>query len=200
MNTSKKYDNVAKWYDYFEGYIEKKLFSNFRKKLFENIDGKFLELGVGTGKNLLYYPENFEGYAIDFSKKMIEIAKKRKNQLGFKNIEILQMDIENLQFEDNTFDTVFSSFVFCTVPDPIKGLKEARRVLKNTGKAVFLEHMKSASFINNIFLYMMNPFTKLLLGTSMIRETEKNIEKSGFKIEKTYYLYKDIVRLIIARK
>ena len=110
------------------------------------------------------------------------------------------MDIENLQFEDNTFDTVFSSFVFCTVPNPIKGLKQARRVLKEDGKAVFLEHMKSSKFINNIFLYMMNPLTKLLLGTSMIRETEKNIEKAGFKIEKTYYLYKDIVRLIIARK
>ena len=138
-------------------------------------------------------------YAIDDSA-MLEIAKERKEALGLENIEILQMDIENLQFEDNTFDTVFSSFVFCTVPNPIKGLKQARRVLKEDGKAVFLEHMKSSKFINNIFLYMMNPLTKLLLGTSMIRETEKNIEKAGFKIEKTYYLYKDIVRLIIARK
>jgi len=200
MDASKKYNKIAKLYDFFERYIEKKLFSKFRKKLFEHIEGKVLELGAGTGKNFLYYSKDLEGYAIDFSNKMLEIAKKRKEALGLENIEILQMDIENLQFEDNTFDTVFSSFVFCTVPNPIKGLKQARRVLKEDGKAVFLEHMKSSKFINNIFLYMMNPLTKLLLGTSMIRETEKNIEKAGFKIEKTYYLYKDIVRLIIARK
>lgn len=200
MDANKKYNKIAKLYDFFERYIEKKLFSKFRKKLFEHIEGKVLELGAGTGKNFLYYSKDLEGYAIDFSNKMLEIAKKRKEALGLENIEILQMDIENLQFEDNTFDTVFSSFVFCTVPNPIKGLKQARRVLKEDGKAVFLEHMKSSKFINNIFLYMMNPLTKLLLGTSMIRETEKNIEKAGFKIEKTYYLYKDIVRLIIARK
>ena len=192
MDASEKYNKIAKLYDFFERYIEKKLFSKFRKKLFEHIEGKVLELGAGTGKNFLYYSKDLEGYAIDFSNKMLEIAKERKEALGLENIEILQMDIENLQFEDNTFDTVFSSFVFCTVPNPIKGLKQARRVLKEDGKAVFLEHMKSSKFINNIFLYMMNPLTKLLLGTSMIRETEKNIEKAGFKIEKTYYLYKDI--------
>ncbi|EKF48593.1 ubiquinone/menaquinone biosynthesis methyltransferase [Thermosipho africanus H17ap60334] len=200
MDPRKKYNNIARLYDFFEGYIEKKFFSNFRSKLFEHIKGKVLELGVGTGKNFPYYSKDLEGYAIDFSEKMLEIAKKRKEILGLKNIEVLQMDIENLQFEDDTFDTVFSSFVFCTVPNPIKGLKEARRVLKKNGKAVFLEHMKSKRFLNNIPLYIMNPFSKLFLGTSMIRETDKNIEKAGFKIVKTYNLYKDIVRLIIAKK
>ncbi|SHH17926.1 class I SAM-dependent methyltransferase [Thermosipho atlanticus] len=200
MSAREKYNRIAKLYDLLEGYIEKKVFSNFRKELFKHIEGKILELGVGTGKNFPYYSKNLKGYAVDFSEKMLEVAKKRKEELGLKNIEILQMDIENLEFEDETFDTVFSSFVFCTVPNPIKGLQEARRVLKKDGKAVFLEHMKSSNFINNIFLYLMNPFTKLFLGTSMIRETDKNIEKAGFKIVKTYYLHKDIVRLIIARK
>lgn len=110
------------------------------------------------------------------------------------------MDAQNMELDDNTFDTVVSTFVFCTVPDPIKGLKEAYRVLKPGGTAIFLEHMKSNSRLLNIPLYLMEPFIKTLLGTSMLRETQKNIEKAGFKIEKVENLFFNIVRLIIATK
>ena len=201
MNTpAKKYDRFSKIYDLFESPIEMRAFSKYRKKALSLAKGKVLGIGVGTGKNLPYYPEGVEVIGIDFSRGMLEKAEKRKKELELENVKLLYMDAQNMEFDDNTFDTVVSTFVFCTVPDPIKGLKEAYRVLKPGGTAIFLEHMKSNSRLLNIPLYLMEPFIKTLLGTSMLRETQKNIEKAGFKIEKVENLFFNIVRLILATK
>ena len=198
--TAKKYDRFSKFYDLFEALIESRAFSKYRKKALSLAKGKVLEIGVGTGKNLPYYPKDVEVIGIDFSKGMLEKAEKRRKELGLKNVRLLLMDAQNLEFEDNSFDTIVSTFVFCTVPDPAKGLREAYRVLKPGGKAIFLEHMKSESKLLNIPLYLMEPFMRVMLGTSMVRETQKNIKKAGFKIEKVENLFFDIVRLIIATK
>lgn len=201
VNTpAKKYDRFSKIYDLFESPMEMRAFSKYRKKALSLAKGKVLEIGIGTGKNLPYYPEGVEVIGIDFSRGMLEKAEKRKKELGLENVKLLYMDAQNMELDDNTFDTVVSTFVFCTVPDPIKGLKEAYRVLKPGGTAIFLEHMKSNSRLLNIPLYLMEPFIKTLLGTSMLRETQKNIEKAGFKIEKVENLFFNIVRLIIATK
>ncbi|WP_048058207.1 class I SAM-dependent methyltransferase [Pyrococcus yayanosii] len=198
--TAKKYDRFSKFYDSFESLIEKRAFSKYRRKALSLAKGKVLEVGVGTGKNLPYYPKDVEVIGIDFSKGMLEKAEKRRKELGLKNVRLLLMDAQNLEFEDNSFDTVVSTFVFCTVPDPIKGLKEAYRVLKPGGRAIFLEHMKSESRLLNVPLYLMDPVMRALTGTSMVRETQKNIERAGFKIEKVENLFFDIVRLIISTK
>ncbi|WP_167908188.1 class I SAM-dependent methyltransferase [Thermococcus sp. CX2] len=198
--TAKKYDRFSKIYDLFESPMEARAFSKYREKALSMAEGKVLEIGVGTGKNLPYYPKDVEVIGIDFSRGMLEKAERRRKELGLENVKLLLMDAQNLEFEDNTFDTVVSTFVFCTVPDPVKGLKEAYRVLKPGGKAIFLEHMKSESKLLNIPLYLMDPIMKALVGTSMVRETQKNIEKAGFKIEKVENLFFDIVRLIVATK
>nr|WP_148202405.1 class I SAM-dependent methyltransferase [Thermococcus onnurineus] len=198
--TAKKYDRFSKIYDLFESPMEVMAFSKYRKKALSIAKGKVLEIGVGTGKNLPYYPKDVEVIGIDFSRGMLEKAERRRKELGLKNVKLLLMDAQKLEFEDNTFDTVVSTFVFCTVPDPVKGLKEAYRVLKPGGKTIFLEHMKSESKLLNIPLYLMDPIMKALVGTSMVRETQKNIEKVGFKIEKVENLFFDIVRLIVATK
>ncbi|ACS90760.1 Ubiquinone/menaquinone biosynthesis methyltransferase [Thermococcus sibiricus MM 739] len=200
MNPAKRYDKFSKIYDIFESPMEMMAFSKYRKKALSLVKGKVLEIGVGTGKNLLYYPPDVEVVGIDFSSGMLEKAEEKRKELGLKNVKLLLMDTQNMEFDDNTFDTVVSTFVFCTVPDPVKGLKEAYRVLKPGGRTIFLEHMKSQSKLLNVPLYLMEPFIKTLLGTSLLRETQKNIEKAGFKIEKVENLFFDIVRLIVATK
>lgn len=138
--------------------------------------------------------------AIDFSNGMLEKAKIMKNKLGLSNVDLIKMDAQDLKFENGTFDFVISSFVFCTVPDPVKGLSESFRVLKTGGIAIFVEHMKSSSFLLNAILNTMNLITVPMMGTYMNRETQNNIEKAGFRIVSVEKHLFDIVRLIISRK
>jgi ubiquinone/menaquinone biosynthesis C-methylase UbiE len=199
-NTSQKYSQIAKLYDLFEWPIEKLLFKKLRKEAVSYTYGHVLEVGVGTGKNLPYYNKNVDLTAIDFSSGMLEVAKNKKTEVDLKAFKLYEMDVQDLKFEDDTFDTVISTFVFCTVPDPIAGLREVYRVSKPKGKVIFLEHMKSKYFVLNIFLYLMNIVSTKLLGTSMIRETQKNIEQAGFTIVSVEHKLFDIIRLIIATK
>lgn len=199
-DTSQKYSQIAKLYDLFEWPIEKLLFKKLRKEAVSYTYGHVLEVGVGTGKNLPYYNKNVDLTAIDFSSGMLEVAKNKKTEVDLKAFKLYEMDVQDLKFEDDTFDTVISTFVFCTVPDPIAGLREVYRVSKPKGKVIFLEHMKSKYFVLNIFLYLMNIVSTKLLGTSMIRETQKNIEQAGFTIVSVEHKLFDIIRLIIATK
>ena len=199
-DTSHKYSRIAKLYDLFEWPIETILFKKLRKEALSYAYGHVLEVGVGTGKNLPYYNKDVDLTAIDFSPGMLEIAKSKKTEAYLKVLNLYEMDIQDLKFKDDTFDTVISTFVFCTVPDPIAGLKEVYRVLKPEGKVIFLEHMKSKYLVLNIFLYFMNIVSTRILGTSMIRETQKNIEQADFTIVSVENKLFDIVRLIIATK
>jgi len=89
--------------------------------------GEVLEIGIDTGVNLEFYPEDVSVTGIDFSPKMLEKARKKADKLT-QNINILEMDVERLDFADDSFDTVVATCVFCSVPNPIQGLKEVRRV------------------------------------------------------------------------
>ncbi len=195
-----KYSRVSHFYDFFEYPIERFLFKKMRTEAISFAKNKTLEVGVGTGKNLPYYKSEIDLTAIDFSSGMLRIAQHKYRNKMLKKLTFREMDVQNLSFDDNTFDTIISTFVFCTVPDPISGLKELRRVLKPSGKAIFLEHMKSNSKLINIPLFFMDLFTRIILGTSMVRKTQENIESAGLTIESVDNKAFDIVRIIIARK
>jgi ubiquinone/menaquinone biosynthesis C-methylase UbiE len=198
--TERKYDRFSKVYDLIEKPIEKITFSHLREKIRTLLEGRVLEVGIGTGKNIPYYPEDIGVTGIDFSKGMLVKAQKKIDRLSVQNVSLFEMDVEDMQFPDESFDTVLSTFVFCTVPYPVRGLEEVHRVLKPRGRAVFIEHMKSEKPLLNIPLYVMNVFTTALLGTSTIRETQKNIEKAGLTIESVQNVGFDIIRFIVARK
>ncbi len=200
MNTvtnkiKKRYNRISGLYDIMEAPMEHG-FSKWRKRLLKKVKGKTLEVGIGTGKNIPYYPERVELTAIDFSEKMIEKAGKKAKDKP--NISLYVMDIENMDFENNTFDTVVSSCVFCSVPDPIRGLKEIGRVCKNKGKILMLEHVRSNKRITGKIMDILNPIPVNTYGANINRKTHENIIKAGFNPDNIHvdYLWKDIVLLI----
>lgn len=198
MKTEDKYSKWAKVYDRME---EKMPMGKYKRKAVNLLNGKILEIGIGSGTNLKFYNKNMDLTGIDFSKGMLKLAREKCKKLHLENVKLMEMDIENMDFPNNTFDSILSTCVFCTVPHPEKGLKEVYRVLKPGGKVIFLEHMKSKYFIINCFLNIMNPITKYFLGTSLLRETEDLIRKIGFsKVESKNVMMKDVLRFIIAEK
>jgi demethylmenaquinone methyltransferase/2-methoxy-6-polyprenyl-1,4-benzoquinol methylase len=194
-----RYDRAAKFYDQFESLMELFAFTKWREHLFERMKPKkeelVLEIGVGTGKNILFYKEG-KYISFDISEKMISKAKDRAKG---KDVQLLVADAEFIPFKDDTFDIIFSTFVFCSVENPLVGLKEACRVLKPGGKAFFLEHMLPESRVVQPVFHILNPLVRVM-GPEINRRTDENIKKAGFEIIRQENLFFTVFRLIEARK
>jgi ubiquinone/menaquinone biosynthesis C-methylase UbiE len=196
--TRNRYNRNAFIYDLMEAPLEFLRLAAWRKKLRGCIIGsRALEIGVGTGKNLYYYPPGVKMSAIDFSHRMLLRAKKKALQDNLK-VEFMEMDAEQLAFPDNYFDTVFATFVFCSVPDPVQGLKELRRVCKPDGRLILLEHMRPANPVLGFLFDVLNPLVVRMMGANINRMTIDNIRSAGWQIKIDQKLSSDIVRWIEA--
>jgi phosphatidylethanolamine/phosphatidyl-N-methylethanolamine N-methyltransferase len=120
---------------------------------------KILEVGVGTGINCSMYPSNTEITGIDFSAGMLEKARERVARKGTKNVRLLQMDAQDLKFDDDTFDIVYAPYLISVVPDPVKVAREMRRVCKPGGRIVFLNHFLSPNKLLSKAERMISPLT-----------------------------------------
>jgi len=191
----KRYNRIAYLYDIMESPMETG-FSKWRKVLLNQASGKTLEVGIGTGKNISYYPDDISLTGIDFSERMIEIAKKKAKDKD--NVWLQVMDAEYMQFKDNMFDTVVTSCVYCSVPDPVKGLKEMKRVCKPGGKILMLEHVRSNRKMLGKAMDILNPIPLNIYGANINRRTYENLLKAGFEPEQISVkdLWFDIVKLI----
>ena len=194
----KRYNRLAPFYDRFESPMEVFNYSRWRAKLRQYIptSGTIFEVGVGTGKNLPFYNKDQRLVAIDISENMLARAKKKKSTA---DINLVQMDVEELGFPDDVFDAAISTYVFCSVEDPINGLKEIKRVLKETGVIVFLEHMRSETELMGRVMDVLNPIVAKNFGPNINRRTIKNIQKAGFEIIKEEFLISTVFRLILAK-
>ncbi|ASJ08007.1 ubiquinone biosynthesis protein [Thermococcus siculi] len=198
MSFKEKYARLGERYERIDGPLER-FFDPLRRKAAGFVSGKVLEVGVGTGFMLPYYPRDIELHAIDAVPEMLEAARRRARELGL-NARFYIMEAENLEFPDESFDTIVSTFVFCTVPDPERAMREVYRVLKAGGRAVFLEHTRSdCRLINWLFLKPLDVFLGFLLEDDTLRETHRLV-REYFEVEHEESHYKGIVRLIVARK
>lgn len=176
-----RFDRIAWIYDLMESPMEWMSVSDWRRELIGTVSGKVLEVGVGTGKNLPYYPPETELTGVDISPKMLKRAQGKAEALGMK-AEFSVMDIEQMTFPDESFDYVVSTFVFCSVPDPLRGLQEVRRVLRKQGTALFLEHVRSENRILGHIMDLFNPVVRSLIGPNINRRTVENIKNAGLEI------------------
>jgi demethylmenaquinone methyltransferase/2-methoxy-6-polyprenyl-1,4-benzoquinol methylase len=201
LKVQKKYNRIAGLYDLLTNGNEKRRFSSWRENFISPLNGKILEIGIGTGKSIKYYNENCEVLGIDISEKMLGKARERLAKLGRTNITLKQMDAERLELENDSFDFIVTSCVFCSVPDPAKGFKEIRRVLKPSGKLIMMEHVLSKNTLIALIENINNPLTRLLTGVNINRDTGQNILNADLKIteEKNLALF-DVFKLFVAKK
>jgi ubiquinone/menaquinone biosynthesis C-methylase UbiE len=198
--TRRAYDRSALWYDIQEWLPEKLAFRNWRKRLWNLVPGgEVLEVGVGTGRNFPYHEEKMHVTAIDLSPKMLRRAEARAKRDGVP-VSLLTMDAQALDFPDSQFDAAVATFVFCSVPDPVLGLSEVRRVLKPGGRVYLLEHVLSHKPVLGWLMRHTNNFWRALSGANIARETVANVEAAGFDIVSVENLRLDVVKLIVAEK
>ena len=196
----KRYDRLAPYFDGLEAVMEGLLFRSWRKQCWAKAKGgHILEVGVGTGKNFPYYPADARVTAIDFSPGMLKQAERNQQR---KNISVAleQMDVQGLYYADNSFDTVIATFVFCSVPQPLKGLQELYRVCKPGGQVILLEHVLSANPLLAWLMERLNPLVVWLVGANINRTTVKHVQSCPFQWVRVDPASNDIIKLIVAKK
>lgn len=195
-----RYDRLAPVYDLMEGFMEVASFRKWRSLLWSKVEaGRILEVGVGTGKNMPYYPCGAEMVAIDLSERMLARARSRAERQGVR-VELRQMDAQSLEFADGSFDTVVATLVFCSVPDPVRGLMEVGRVCRPGGRVLLLEHVLSDNRFLATMMNLANPVMVRIGGENINRRTEDNVVKSGLVVEHVTTSLAGIIKLIEARK
>src|SRR5919106_6913998 len=139
---SRKYDDFARWYDWVEGILDCLGLRRLRRGLLQRASGRVLEVAVGTGKNLTYYPRDCRIIALDLSSEMLKVARNRAAKLSM-HVSFLVADAAALPFRDQSFDTVVSSLSTCTFADPVAALEEIKRVCRPAERVLLLEHGRS---------------------------------------------------------
>ncbi|MDP3837598.1 MAG: class I SAM-dependent methyltransferase [Methylococcales bacterium] len=195
-----RYNRLAPYFEGLEAVMEGLIFKSWRKKCWAEVQGHhILEVGVGTGKNFDYYPADARITAIDFSQGMLKHAAAKQNRKNI-TVDLHLMDVQSLPFADNSFDTVIATFVFCSVPLPVKGLKELYRVCRAGGQVILLEHVLSSNRFLAWLMNCINPAVVALVGANINRNTLKNVQACPFSSVHVDEHSGDIIKLIVAKK
>jgi ubiquinone/menaquinone biosynthesis C-methylase UbiE len=181
--------------------LAERRYSLWRPRIWSQVKGpKVLEVGVGTGMNMPFYPDGLELTALDLTPGMLERAKKRATRLDL-DINLQVGDAQALDFPDATFDDVIATFVFCSVPDPMLGLRELARVVKPSGRLLLLEHVRSANPTLGRLMDVLNPIVVRLTGANINRRSIDNGKRSGWRLEQVEDMaIGGIFKLIVARR
>jgi len=195
--TRATYDRISAVYDLMEAVSERMLFRRWRRELFAMASGRILEVGVGTGKNIPYYPAGSRVFAIDVSQGMLQRACGRARRAECKP-RFIRMDAQQLGFKKDSFDTVIATFVYCSVPDPTRGLIELERVCKPDSRILLLEHVRSAGRIRGRIMDAANPLLARLAGFNTNRDTVGNVRRAGLEVTAVCSLKGDLFKRIHA--
>jgi ubiquinone/menaquinone biosynthesis C-methylase UbiE len=155
-------------------------------------------VAAGTGSDFRFFPADQHIVAIDISPKMLERAARKVSEYPG-TIELRQMDVCELSFPDESFDTVVTVCTFCSVPRPVAGLRELHRVLKADGQMLMFEHVRSHIGPLGFFQDLMTPLSRRF-GPDLNRETVRNVLTAGFRLRREENVYLDIVKIIEAVK
>jgi ubiquinone/menaquinone biosynthesis C-methylase UbiE len=197
--TRARYQRLAPMYDQMEALSERR-FHPWRQRLWSLVQGpRVLEVGVGTGKNMPFWPPAVAMTAIDLTPGMLDKAQQRAAELKVRT-DLRLGDVQALEFPDASFDTAVATFVFCSVPDPVLGLRELKRVVKPGGQIILLEHMRSPNKVIGTIMDVLNPLVVRVMGANINRRTVENVQRAGWLIEQAEDLgMGGIVKLILAR-
>jgi len=166
-----------------------------RKSILSKItEEEILEIGIGTGINIKFYPDNIKKIiGIDVNKGMIDRFNKKSVNIK-REIKVLHQNGETLPFQDNSINAAISTYTLCSIKNVTSALNEIYRVLKPGGNYYFLEHGLADNPKTQKWQYRLNPIQNIWAGgCNLNRDIKSLIINSGFKIPelKNYYMKRD---------
>ena len=182
-------------YDLFMSVAERFGLGAWRRRLVGQAKGRVLDLGCGTGRNLGLFEDSSQVTGLELDLGLLQAARRRAP------LQVLVVGrAEALPFRSDSFDTVVSSLVFCSVTDPLRGLRETARILRSDGELRMLEHVRSSYRFLGWLQDAIQPFwTWLAGGCHPNRRTEATVENAGFVIERCEVPGRTSLRCFVAR-
>jgi ubiquinone/menaquinone biosynthesis C-methylase UbiE len=193
------YDDSAGKYDRQIGFCERLLFGGGREWVCSQARGRILEVAIGTGRNLPFYPDEVNLTGVELSLAMLEIARARARKLGV-DADLRVGDAQALPFPDEAFDTVVMTLSLCTVPDDHEAVVEASRVLRPGGRLVLLEHVRSPVWPVRALQRVLDPLFVRFQADHLLRQPLDHLEDAGLEVELLERSKLGIVERLSARK
>ncbi|MFL5891720.1 MAG: class I SAM-dependent methyltransferase [Solirubrobacterales bacterium] len=192
-------DKEAPRYDRQMNFFDRRLFTGGREWACGSAEGDVLEVAVGSGRNLSFYPPGTNLTGIEFSSEMLKLAEQRAAEMGAQ-VDLRMGDAQVLEFEDESFDTIVCTLALCTIPDPAKAVREAFRVLRPGGSYRGLEHVRSPVVAVRGVQRVLDPLSVRFAGDHVVREPLDYLRPAGFEIEQLERSKWGIVERVVGRK
>lgn len=174
----RKFDKQAKKYNKRR---DNNQANKFRHRIFQEAEGKVLEVSIGAGLNFPFYNSNIELTGIDFSHEMLKSAQNAAKNYPFKTT-LIQEDVESIELSPNSFDTIISSGSLCVYQDPVDVLKKIQKWCKPDGKILLLEHGICTNKTVGWLQKVSNPLMLKISGCHQDRNMTDIVKKSNVKI------------------
>lgn len=176
---------MAQSYDWAMRKTEQRCLAQWRQELLAQATGELLEIGAGTGINLPHYPYNLSKITLcEPDSQMRRKLRQKLTDAQHRNIQVVHWCAEQIELPDQSFDTIVSSLVLCSVSDPQQALKELYRLLRPGGQLLFLEHIIAAEHKTIRWQRRFEPVWRRCSGNChLTRDTLINIEAAGLQIE-----------------
>lgn len=184
--------------DQYEKQREDPKQQRWRKHLLSQAKGEVLELAVGAGANFPFYPRDVKITATDFSEAMLAKAKEAAHNKGL-DAHFRCADIEEMNFPEQSFDTIVSTLSLCSYRHPLKVLNDINRWCKPDGQILLMEHGISSNFTVAALQKGLNPLLYRVYGCHHTRDIAGLIRESGIVIEQVENYWLNMVHLIWAK-
>lgn len=192
------WDKQSKSYDKSMAFWDRRLFGDTREWACSRASGQTLEVAVGTGLNLPFYPADVELTGLDLSQSMLDLARRRADDLG-RAVDLRHGNAHSLPFEDASFDTVVCTFGMCAIPDLESALDEMLRTLRPGGRLILADHVSSHWRVGRAVQWVVERVTVPLGGEHFRRRPSVSVRARGLDVEEIERLARGLVERMVAR-
>lgn len=199
-DSQSRYQRIAPFYDLLDLPFERRRYRALRPLLFQNLGGRLLDAGIGTGRNCPFYPPDAIVSGIDTSPAMLQRAHRRCPTVSAPG-RLYRMDVTALEFPAGAFDAAVATFLFCVLADHLQvpALRELGRVVKPGGLIRLLEYVRPRGAARRFMSRLWQPWIAWAYGASFDRDTERHVPEAGLELIESRYVVDDLVKLLAVR-
>ncbi|SHF87763.1 class I SAM-dependent methyltransferase [Streptoalloteichus hindustanus] len=193
------WDKQSVNYDRWMRFLDRAVFADSRRWACSRAAGGVLEVAIGTGLNIPFYPNNITLIGVDISAPMLAITRRRADDLR-RDLALVQADALALPFPRGSFDTVVCTLGLCAVPDATRAIGEMIRVLRPGGRLVLVDHVASSALLVRVAQRLLEVLTVSRTGEHFLRRPLLQVRAAGLTVERSQRFGLGVIERLVARK